>query len=117
MPNIEIGEDQAEYLEGLRTELEDEFGGTYSTVTDRDVLQYLIDEVQAHGSRDTDSAAPTSGAESDRLDAMMNLLTEHADRWEETNAEQGKYAVTLPDGSVEHARTKDDVKAVLFRHY
>jgi hypothetical protein len=49
---------------------------------------------------------------------MMQLLAEHDDKWEENpDAEGGKYAVTLPDGATEHVRTKDDVRALLFKHY
>jgi hypothetical protein len=57
------------------------------------------------------------GSESGRLDAMMRLLDEHDDKWEESGAEGGRYMVTLPDGSQEGVRTKDDVRALLFKHY
>jgi hypothetical protein len=50
------------------------------------------------------------------LDGMMNLLDEHEDRWREGGGD-ARYEVDLPDGSVEPARTKDDVRALLFRHY
>jgi hypothetical protein len=54
---------------------------------------------------------------SGRLGAMMRLLEEHDEKWEESGAEGGKYMVTLPDGSQEGVRTKDDVRALLFKHY
>jgi hypothetical protein len=57
------------------------------------------------------------GSEAGRLDAMMRLLEEYDDKWEESGAEGGKYMVTLPDGSQEGVRTKDDVRALLFKHY
>jgi hypothetical protein len=47
----------------------------------------------------------------------MQLLDDHDDKWEESGSEDGKYAVTLPDGSTEQVRTKDDVRALLFKHY
>lgn len=57
------------------------------------------------------------GGSGSRLERMMGLLEEYDDAWEEADAEDGKYVVTLPDGSTETARTKEDVRAVLFRHY
>lgn len=76
------------------------------------------------GDEDDDSADETAddggGGESGgpgRLNAMMQLLETHDDTWEEVDSEQGKYAVTLPDGETEHVRTKDDVRALLFQHY
>jgi hypothetical protein len=58
----------------------------------------------------------TDDAGSNRLNAMMNLLDEHADRWTEGGGDE-PYEVELPDGSTETARTKDDVRGLLFRHY
>jgi hypothetical protein len=52
-----------------------------------------------------------------RLQQMMGLLETHSDRWSESDGEDGKYAVELPDGSTEVVRTKDDIRAVLFREY
>lgn len=118
MPTIEITAHQAEYLDGLRTSLVADNAGEYATVTDADALQYLIDHVEGDAEQlDAAGATDSDGDAENRMDAMLNLLTEHNDRWEEADGEQGKYAVTLPDGSVEHVRTKDDVKAVLFKHY
>jgi hypothetical protein len=61
--------------------------------------------------------ATMSGGDDDELDAMMNLLDEHGDRWRESDASDARYEVELPDGTTEHARTKDDVRGLLFRHY
>jgi len=52
-----------------------------------------------------------------RLNAMMQLLDEHDDKWAESDSENGKYDVTLPDGTTESVRTKDDIRALLFKHY
>lgn len=52
-----------------------------------------------------------------RLERMMGLLDRHEEHWEQTDSDEGRYAVTLPDGSVETVRTKDDVRATLFKHY
>lgn len=51
------------------------------------------------------------------LDEMMNLLRTHDDKWEEAPSGEARYAVTLPDGSVETVQTKDDVRALLFKNY
>jgi len=59
-----------------------------------------------------------SGASGDdTLNEMMNLLEDHEDVWEESGAGEAKYQVELPDGDVESAATKDDVRALLFKHY
>jgi hypothetical protein len=63
------------------------------------------------------SAATLGDSGDENVSAMMNLLDDHADRWEETGSSDGKYAVELPDGDTEHVRTKDDVRALLFKHY
>lgn len=52
-----------------------------------------------------------------RLQQMMGMLDHHSDLWEESNDDDGKYSVELPDGTTEVVRTKDDVRAVLFREY
>jgi len=69
------------------------------------------------GSTDSPGGSGDDADGSGRLNAMMQLLEEHDDTWEEVDSDQGKYAVTLPDGETEHVRTKDDVRALLFRHY
>ncbi|WP_434522283.1 hypothetical protein [Halorubrum sp. AS12] len=51
-----------------------------------------------------------------QLDAMMSLLDTHGDKWREADGD-ARYEVDLPDGSVETARTKDDVRALLFKNY
>jgi len=50
------------------------------------------------------------------LNEMMNLLDTHSDKWGESSGDE-RYAVDLPDGTTEQVRTKDDVKALLFKHY
>jgi predicted flap endonuclease-1-like 5' DNA nuclease len=61
------------------------------------------------------SGGATAGG-GDQLSAMMNLLSTHDDRWREADGD-ARYEVDLPNGGVETAQTKDDVKAVLFRNY
>lgn len=122
-----MGDDQIRFLEGLADELAAEHAGQYATVRPRDALQFLIDRYEADDASASGSetgaepaadggatAEPTGG---DRLAAMMTLVDDHADKWQQTDAEGGKYAVTLPDGTTEQVRTKDDVRALLFKHY
>ena len=67
---------------------------------------------------ETDDApgAAASDAGSSQLNAMMSLLDTHDDKWRDGDGD-ARYEVELPDGRVETARTKDDVRALLFRHY
>ncbi|AGB37424.1 hypothetical protein [Natronococcus occultus] len=58
------------------------------------------------------------GADDDEmLDEMLNLLETHDGKWTESSAADFRYTVTLPDGSTESVQTKDDVRALLFKHY
>ena len=60
---------------------------------------------------------PTAGGDlDDGPGGLLNLLERHDDKWRETDGDE-RYEVELEDGSVETARTKDDVKAILFEHY
>jgi len=51
-----------------------------------------------------------------QLNTMLNLLNTHEDKWWDAEGD-ARYEVELPDGSIETARTKDDVRALLFRNY
>ncbi|QLC33417.1 hypothetical protein EFA46_004105 [Halarchaeum sp. CBA1220] len=64
-----------------------------------------------------DADADAGGGGPSPLAQTMQLLEDNDDVWEEVESSDGKYAVTLPDGSTKHARTKDDVRALLFKHY
>jgi hypothetical protein len=77
----------------------------------------------ATGDADSDAGGDGDAAESgpeggeDRLSAMMQLLDDHEAKWRETDADDGNYEVDLPDGDVAVVRTKDDVRATLFKEY
>jgi len=72
--------------------------------------------------RDGDDQARASngdqvtGGDDDMLNEMMSLLDTHDGKWDESDGDE-RYAVELPDGTSEQVRTKDDVKALLFKHY
>lgn len=81
-------------------------------------------ETTASGSTADDAAAGEttsapgtgSGDGGGLLSAANRLLDEHDDKWREGDGD-APYEVDLPDGSTESARTKDDVRQLLFRHY
>jgi hypothetical protein len=58
----------------------------------------------------------SSGGDDAMLNEMMSLLDTHDDKWGESDGDE-RYEVALPDGTSEQVRTKDDVKALLFKHY
>ena len=68
------------------------------------------------GAGDTASASAGGGGGS-QLQQMMNLLETHDDKWRKAESGDAPYEVDLPDGGTEAARTKDDVKRVLFTNY
>jgi hypothetical protein len=71
------------------------------------------------GGTPTDGIAGDAGpddAATSPLTAANRLLDEHDDRWRETDGDV-PYVVDLPDGSTESARTRDDVRRLLFQHY
>ncbi|MDR9432039.1 MAG: hypothetical protein RI568_15260, partial [Natronomonas sp.] len=53
----------------------------------------------------------------DMLDATVNLLETHDDKWEESSSANYRYSVELPDGTTEQVQTKDDVWVLLFKNY
>jgi hypothetical protein len=73
--------------------------------------------------RDADSqisseegAGDTTAAAGNPVSAANRLLREHDDKWRES-AGDTPYEVDLPDSTTASARTKDDVRQLLFRHY
>ena len=72
----------------------------------------VADDGPAVDGAETDAETDSDG----QLTAMLNLLETHRDKWREADGD-ARYEVELPDGSSETARTKDDVRATLFKHY
>jgi len=82
--------------------------GVTATVTD--------DDAGDGSDAASDDDAGDDGDDDAMLNEMMSLLDTHDDKWGESSGDE-RYAVELPDDSTEHVRTKDDVKALLFKHY
>ncbi len=82
--------------------------------SEADALETTADDTA--DSSTTQSSETENGDSSGQLNAMLNLLETHDDKWQKT-AGDARYEVELPDGSTESARTKDDVRAVLFKNY
>jgi len=87
------------------------------STTDADDDSEPTDEDDADDSGDeTTEDDDEGGAEKAQLNTMLNLLNTHEDKWWDADGD-ARYEVELPDGSIEAARTKDDVRALLFRNY
>ncbi|CCQ37473.1 uncharacterized protein Nmlp_3343 [Natronomonas moolapensis 8.8.11] len=140
MPEIQLSEAQHERFNAVRERLAAEYAGRYASVRPADVVDYLLDTAEtdaAAAPSANDDSVPTgpsestpestslstetattesvSGSTSD-TSGVFDLLDEHADKWRESDGEV-PYEVDLPDGSTETARTRDDIKATLFKHY
>ncbi|OTF12987.1 Rho termination factor N-terminal domain-containing protein [Halorubrum sp. SD612] len=83
-----------------------------SPEADHDNAEDGGDESDTAAESDADDQAGDDG----QLNAMLSLLETHSDKWDSADGD-ARYEVELPDGSVETARTKDDVRAALFKHY
>lgn len=90
-----------------------ETGGDATDATDA-----TPDEADAGADREDDGDGPDKqdDAGGDQLTATLSLLETHDDKWWQADGD-ARYEVELPDGRVETARTKDDVRAVLFKNY
>jgi hypothetical protein len=97
------------------TEPADEPGATDDEDDGGDSSERDADASESGGNEEAGDETSDSGGS--RLERMMGLLDHHDDAWEETDSEEGKYTVTLPDGETETVRTKDDVRALLFKHF
>jgi hypothetical protein len=70
-----------------------------------------------NGTDDATDATPSAGGGGSQLQQMMSLLETHEDKWRKAASGDAPYEVDLPDGGTESARTKDDVKRILFTNY
>lgn len=71
----------------------------------------------ASGSQ-TESASDgqTESPSTSPLASVNKLLDDHSEKWHRGEGD-APYEVDLPDGTTKAARTKDDVRQLLFRHY
>ena len=101
MPEIEITEDQQEYLEDLRAELEADIVGPYGHVRISDAVQYLIDD---HDGRLDDvfeeSTGDVEAGEADDEDTNEGDAEDDAD---ETDTEDGADETDTEDDGDEDA--------------
>jgi|APHM01.1.fsa_nt_gi Rho termination factor, N-terminal domain. len=95
--------------------LPDPDDSTDATDTDTAAVDSASDGDSAQNG-DSPPDSDSDGGDDDQLDAMLSLLDTHSDKWHSADGD-ARYEVELPDGSVESARTKDDVRATLFKHY
>ncbi|MFB6126199.1 MAG: hypothetical protein ABEJ79_02715 [Halolamina sp.] len=141
MPDISVTDEQHERFAELRAELAATQAGPYASVSPTDAMEYLLDLSEAADDAvlldddvDTGGEEPASSAGDDEGDdgdteeevaddgddeddgGVFDLLETHDDKWREGDGEE-PYEVDLPDGGVESARTRDDIKAILFRNY
>lgn len=142
MPTIEVTTEQAAFIDQLRSQLSETVVGKYGHVREQDAIQYLIDNFGGELDHEAVGETPPeeldlevddsqqdsqtglsgngdSGAADDDelLKEMTSLLETYDDVWENADTEEARYVVDLPDGTTANAQTKDDVRALLFKHY
>jgi len=74
------------------------------------------DTPASSGSPGSGSGVSVDVGGDDPLAAVNRVLDEHDDKWRESGGDE-PYEVDLPDGTIESARTRDDVRQLLFQHY
>ena len=97
------------------TENDDAEAGEAAADTTDDAPEASEAETDAGESANDGGTAGTASS-GDLPSGPMNLLADHEEVWGEGSGE-ARYEVELPDGSVEEARTRADVRALLFEHY
>jgi hypothetical protein len=75
------------------------------------------DDVEAESNGGGSSTSPGSGGGGGILASANQLLEEHDDKWHKDDSGDEPFEVTLPDGTSERVRTRDDVRKLLFQHY
>ncbi|WIV68070.1 hypothetical protein [Natrialbaceae archaeon AArc-T1-2] len=132
MDDLAVSREEGEMKNGA-TELEEPSPSTTDdSGTDEGTLSYdeesQLETADATEDVDNDGTASDSddasaddsngdATDDDMLDRMMSLLETHDDKWAESPSADYRYRVTLPDGTTEDVQTKDDVRALLFKHY
>ena len=99
--------------DGANADANDDGGDAGAATDDREDAT----PADGEGSGTASAVAASSNGGGSPLQAMMNLLKTHDDKWRKAQSGDAPYEVDLPDGGTETARTKDDVKRILFRNY
>jgi len=110
------GADETDKTDGA-DETDKTDGADETDKTDAD--ETTAGSVDSDGSNDGDESASESQAEStptSPLASVNKLLDDHSEKWRKGEGD-APYEVDLPDGTTKSARTKDDVRQLLFRHY
>lgn len=137
MPELSVTDAQLQRLEAVSEDLEAVYVGDYGSARPQDAIEYLLDtytppeavdqsSAESSGSAadpesasdgaSTDGGPGTSDTPEGTLQQAMDLLAAHDDKWRESSGD-APYEVGLPDGSTESARTKDDIKRLVFKHW
>jgi len=118
--------DAMEYLLDLADETDDLAPGDAASAAG-DAASPAAEGDDAGSEAEAEADADEEGADDEAADdgggaspagggGILDILGNHDDKWREADGEE-RYEVDLPDGGVETARTRDDVKAILFEHY
>jgi len=108
----ELGPDElATRLHTVQTESDDESSTDASQPSTAD-QQSEADDSSSNTDK-TESKEDTS----ELLSAANVLLEKYQSKWSRKRTGDEPYAVELPDGTSVSARTKDDVRQLLFKHY
>ena len=113
-PAVEDGDPETQETEGDETGEEPDETGEEPDETGEEPDEAGARVGEEDGQDDPDRRDETGGA--DQLTATLSLLETHDDKWWQADGD-ARYEVQLPDESVQTARTKDDVRAVLFKNY
>jgi hypothetical protein len=96
---------------------EDAADGDEETGTDDGADEAASTDGNAEEGTPSTAGGASSNGGGSQLQAMMSLLKTHDDKWRKASSGDAPYEVDLPDGGTETARTKDDVKRILFTNY
>jgi len=108
MPELEITEEQAAYLDDLRDAIESEIVGPYGTVRRKDALQYLIDDFGAPDELEGGAVSPGSDDSTPTGDAPDDEASGPPEDEDEPESDaEGDSEAT--DGEAEDDDSNDDM--------
>jgi len=100
----------------IESDDESDESATEEATTDAGEESSAVNASGQSSSTTTTTQSTPGGSGGGLLGKANQLLREHDDKWRE-GAGDMPYEVDLPDGSTETARTKDDVRKLLFQNY